>query len=130
MRYLKIAIAAILLGSLTVQADPFKTWNWTGPVTYENGQNIPGGDLINYTLHCGMQAGGPYVATQIVQMQTPPSLEDMAFIVQGLPGTYYCALTVQSAAHGTESAYSNEVNFTVLPGQLGLVPNAPVQNLQ
>jgi len=129
VRYLKIAIAAILLGSLTVQADPFKTWNWTGPVTYENGQNIPGGDLINYTLHCGMVPGS-YVASQVVTMQTPPSLEDMQFIVQGMPGTYYCALTVQSLVHGTESAYSNEVNFTVLPGQLGLVPNAPVLSLQ
>lgn len=129
-RAIQTLIATVLLGSLTLQADPIKTWNWVAPTAYENGTPIPGGDLEAYTLHCGMQAGGPYVASQVFEMQVSPSDEDMAFIVQGMPGTYYCAATVRSVAHGTESGYSNEVNFTVLPESLGLVPRPPILSLQ
>lgn len=126
----QFVIAAILLGSLTIQADPVKTWNWTPPTQYENGSAIPGGDLENYTLHCSNTAGPPYEASRIFGMQVSPSIEDMDFIVGGVPGTYFCVSTVASVAHGSTSGYSNEVNFTVVPGDLGLVPNPPVLSLQ
>ena len=129
-RTLQALTALVLLGSLTIQADPLKTWSWTEPTEYENNTIIPFGDLTNYTLHCGMEQGGPYPATQIFDMQTPPSEEDMAFVVAGLPGTYYCVSTVTSVAHGTTSGFSNEVNFTVLPGSLGFVPKPPILSLQ
>jgi hypothetical protein len=129
-RVLQALVASVLLGSLTIQADPFKTWSWIDPTEYENGQLIPGGDLTNTTMHCGMQAGGPYPASQVFAMQTPPSIEDMAFVVAGLPGTYYCVATVSSIQHGTVSGNSNEINFTVLPGTLGFVPLPPVLSLQ
>lgn len=129
-KLMKILAATLLLGSLTIQADPFKTWTWTDPVRYENGQNIPGGDLKSKRLLCGMEEGGPYPATQLFEMQVSPSLEDMAFVVAGLPGTYYCVSTVESVQYGTTSGVSNEINFTVLPGSLGYVPNAPVLALQ
>jgi len=126
----RLLIATILLGSLTIQAAPFKTWNWIDPVQYENGQNIPGGDLTNTTLRCGMQPDGPYPATQVFAMQVAPSIEDMAFVVAGMPGTYYCVATVESIAHGTTSGYSNELPFVVAPGSSGFVPNPPVLSLQ
>lgn len=129
-RLLQWTVALVLLGSLTIQAEPLKVWQWTAPTQYENGQNIPGGDLTNYTIHCGMQAGGPYPAMQIFAMQTPPSEEDMAFVVAGVPGTYYCVSTVSSVNHLTTSEFSNEVNFTVLPGTLGFVPRPPILSLQ
>jgi len=130
MKKLKFLTVFLLLGSLTIQADPLKVWQWTEPTQYENGNNIPGGDLTNYTLYCGMQQGGPYPAEKVFVMQTPPSEEDMAFVVAGLPGTYYCVSTVSSVAYSTTSGFSNEVNFTVLPGTLGFVPNPPVLSLQ
>jgi hypothetical protein len=126
----KILVAMLLLGSLTIQADPLKNWFWDDPTQYENGANIPGGDLTQRKLYCGMQQGGPYPAEQVFDMQAPPSLEDMAFVVAGLPGTYYCVSTVASIAYGTESGFSNEVNFTVAPGTLGFVPRPPILSLQ
>ena len=128
--WIRAVVAIVLLGSLTIQADPFKTWSWVAPVEYENGLPIPGGDLNAFTLHCGMQTAGPYPASQIFDMQVPPSLEDMAFVVAGLPGTYYCVSTVSSLAYLTTSGFSNEVNFTVPPGTLGFVPKPPVLSLQ
>ena len=129
-RRIRFAVAIFLLGALTIQADPFKTWSWIAPTQYENNSSIPGDDLTAFTLHCGMESGGPYPASQIFNMQAPPSLEDMAFVVAGLPGTYYCVSTVSSVAHLTTSGFSNEINFTVLPGTLGFVPKPPVLSLQ
>ena len=111
-------------------ADPMKTWYWEAPAFYENQQAIQPGDLTGYRLYCGMEEGGPYPANQIFSEQSPPSLEDMAFVVAGLPGTYYCVSTVSSLVHLTTSGFSNEVNFTVLPGDLGFVPQPPVLELR
>ena len=130
MKRLRFITVLILLGSLTIQADPIKTWSWTAPTEYENNISIPGGDLTAFALHCGMTQGGPYPATKIFTMQTPPSIEDMDFVVAGLPGTYYCVATVSSLAHFTMSGYSNEINFTVVPGDLGFVPKPPVLSLE
>jgi len=129
-RAVKFVVTAVLLGSLTIQADPIKTWFWDAPTEYENGSLIPGGDLINFRLYCGMIEGGPYPASKIFEMQVAPSIEDMDFVVAGLPGMYYCVSTVESLAHMTISGDSNEVNFTVAPGQLGFVPKPPVLHIQ
>ena len=136
-RPLKLLIAAVLLGSLTIQADPIRTWSWDGPFEYENAAPIPGGDLTDYTLHCSNNLGDPnvpwpnrYEAQKRFEMQTPPSIEDMDFIVGGLPGTYYCAATVASLQYGTTSGYSNEVPFVVPAGVLGFVPKPPILSLK
>jgi len=136
-RVLQVTITVVLLGALTIQADPFKTWNWSGPFEYENNTPIPGGDLINYTLHCSNNPGDPnvpwpnrYEAQKIFEMQTPPSIEDMAFIVGGLPGTYYCAATVSSLQYGTTSGYSNEAPFVVSAETLEFVPKPPILTLE
>ena len=125
----KVAVASFLLGSLTVQGNPFKIWNWTVPATYENLQPIPVGDTLTYTLYCNDspgESGPPYeVAIALDDPGAPPSTEDMDPIVQSRAGTYYCVSTARSSIHGTESVYSNEANFTVTPGSLGLVPNPP-----
>jgi hypothetical protein len=125
-KFIRVVIASILLGSITIDAEPLKTWSWTEPGNYENGSAIPGGDLTGYTLHCGTQSGGPYNASQVFSSQTPPSIDDMGFIVSGTPGTYYCVSTVTSLQHSTTSGFSNEVNFSVLPADLGFVPMPPV----
>lgn len=129
-RIAQALVASVLLGSLTIQAEPFKNWFWTDPTTYVNGQTIPPGDLTNTTLKCGMQSGGPYPAIQVFTDQVSPSSEDMAFVVAGVPGTYYCVATVSSIQYQSESGNSGEVSFTVAPGALGFVPNPPTLSLQ
>ncbi len=129
-RGIQIFVAFVLLGSLTIDAAPFKDWFWNDPTTYENGQQIPAGDLASRTLKCGSTLGGPYTMETLFVSQAPPSNEDMAFVVNGIPGDYYCISTVWSLTYMAESQVSNEVNFTVAPGALGFVPNPPVLTLQ
>ncbi len=147
-RIIQTIVWCLLLGSLTIQADPIITWSWDDPLAYENGQPIPGGDLMSRTLHCGNNPADTsipdgsdafgnegacadrYDASVIFTSQDPPSAEDMAFIVGGIPGTYYCASTVQSVTHLSTSGCSNEENFIVGPGGLGFVPNPPTLSLQ
>ena len=40
MKRLRFVVVILLLGSLTIQADPLKVWQWTAPTQYENGQNV------------------------------------------------------------------------------------------
>ena len=123
------AVAIILLGSLTVEGNPFKVFDWTPPTTYENSQPIPSSDNLTYTLYCNDtpgQSGPPYdVAIALDDPGAPPSTEDMDPVVQGRAGTYYCVATTTSSAYGTESVYSNESNFIVTAASLGNVPNPP-----
>jgi hypothetical protein len=128
-RTVQLLVAAILLGSLTVGADPFKTWNWTAPTEYENNTPIPAADVLSYNLYCGTAEGGPYETYAALLDASPPSIQDMGALVQNTPGTYYCVATATSVLNNTESAYSNEVNFTVLPTDLGLIPKPPVLSL-
>ena len=129
-KFFQLCVAGILLGSLTISADPLLTWTWNDPTEFENGVSIPGGDLTSRTLKCGVNPGGPYPAEKVFDMQAPPSEEDMAFVVGGIPGEYYCISTVSSLTYLSESGPSNEVNFTVLPGDLGFTPKPPVLSLQ
>lgn len=128
-RLLQWTVAAILLGSLTIQADPFKTWNWTDPTEYENGTLIPETDDLSFRLKCGTVEGGPYDLYEALLSEPAPSVQDMGPLVANTPGTYYCISTASSSLHGTESEPSNEVNFTVLPSDLGLRPKPPVLSL-
>lgn len=129
-RLIKILILTVLVGSLTIQADPFKIWSWTDPTEYTNGQTIPAGDLTTRTLKCGTTTGGPYPNETVFISQSSPSNEDMAFAVGGIPGNYYCVSTVWSIQYLVESGNSNEQLFTVAPGALGFVPQPPVLALQ
>ncbi len=124
-RLFQLLIAVFLLGTLTIQAAPEKTWSWAEPALYENGEAIPAGDLANYELHCGTAVGGPYPEAKAFSAQSPPSIDDMDFVVQGTPGTYYCVSTVDSLQYISTSGFSNEVNFSVLPVDLGFVPRPP-----
>ena len=129
-RLLQWTVAIILLGSLTIQADPFKTWSWTGPTEYENNTPIPTSDALSFNLFCGVVEGGPYELYTTLLDNAPPSIQDMGPLVQNNPGTYYCVATATSPNHLTESDFSNEVAFTVLPTDLGLRPKAPVLSLE
>ena len=124
-RHLRIVVVLILLGSLTIQADPFKEWNWAEPTEYENNVPIPSGDDLTYTLYCGTTEGGPYDAFSTNMDKPPPQNIDMAPLVGNNPGTYYCVATARSSIYGTESGFSNEANFTVTSGDLGYVPRPP-----
>ena len=116
---------SLLLFVVVAIAEPLINFTWDDPTTYNNGTLIPSGDLERRTLKCGDTAGGPYPAEVEFQSQTPPSLEDMAFLVGNQPGTYYCVTTVWSAQYGTESGPSNEANFTVGPVDTGHIPGPP-----
>lgn len=146
-RFIQLVVAAVLLGSLTIQADPFRTWSWDDPVAYDNNGPIPAGDLTARTLHCGNNPGDPsipdgsaafghvgacadrYETSTVFVMQTSPSKEDMAFVVAGQPGTYYCASSVGSVEKGLRSGCSTEVNFIVAALELKVAPLPPA-NLQ
>ncbi len=128
-RTLQWTVAILLLGSLTISADPIKTWTWDGPTEYENNMPIPPEDVLSFNLKCGNIQGGPYDQAEYLLDAMPPSVQDMASLVMNTPGTYYCVATATSSLHSTESESSNEVAFTVLPSDLGLRPKAPVLSL-
>lgn len=127
--FVRAIVTLLLLGSLTLHADPWKTWDWNNPVSYTNGNPIPGSDVLITFLYCNDmpgEQGAPYeVMIQLDDPGAPPSNEDMDIVVQGRPGTYYCAATSYSPAFSTESEYSNEANFTVTADSLGFVPLPP-----
>jgi hypothetical protein len=127
-RMLQWTVAIILLGSLTIQADPFKTFDWISPTEYENNTPIPTTDELSYRLKCGGLEGGPYDLFETTMIEKP-SLQDLGPLVMNTPGTYYCVATATSSLHNLESGPSNEVNFTVLPSDLGLRPKPPVLSL-
>lgn len=122
------AVALLLFGPLTISADPFKTFNWSGPSTYVNGNPIIA-DPLTFKLYCGEDETGPYPVQIFFDLQTPPSLQDMAFVVMG-PGTYYCVNTATSTLYATESSFSNEVSFTVTPVSQGFVPLPPILGIE
>lgn len=126
---LRMLCALVLLASITIQADPFQEWSWTGPNQYENGSAIPSTDNLIFTLKCGIAQGGPYDRFEAVLQKPPPDTLDMGLLVQGQPGSYFCVATATSTLYNAESDPSNEVNFTVLPSDLGLRPKPPVLNL-
>ena len=128
----KVVILIALLASITIQADPIIQWGWDNATNYENGQIIGVTEILTTTLYCSDtpgNSGGPYnIAVALDDPGAPPSIEDMAPVVQGQAGTYACVATHTSSLYGEESGYSNEANFTVTAGDLGFVPRPP-QNL-
>ncbi len=129
MKWVRFAVVVFLLGTLTIQAEPFKTWSWTGPNEYVNNMPIPLDDELSYNLLCGIAEGGPYDLLEMLISTPSPSTQDMESLVMNSPGTYYCVLTATSSTWNLTSEYSNEVNFTVLPSDLGLRPKPPVLSL-
>ncbi len=127
--FVRAIVTLLLLGSLTLHADPWKVWDWNNPTSYTNGNPIPGSDVLITQLYCNDmpgEQGAPYeVMIQLDDPGAPPSNEDMDIVVQGRPGTYYCAATSYSPAFSTESEYSNEANFIVTADSLGFVPLPP-----
>lgn len=114
---------AFLLISSAAMALPDRTWTWVDPINYVDGTVIPVGD-VSTVLSCGFNTGGPYTISQPMTTASP-SVEDMAFIVQNIPGTYFCVSTSVSAQYGTESDISNEASFLVSPTEIGKVPQPP-----
>ena len=123
-RVCQAAIATLLLGSLTIQADPFRLFSWDNATTYENGQPIPIGDLTT-TAYCSATQGGPYDIPLLPATDAEQMNWDLAPLVITGPGVYYCVTRHTSAQYGTESVDSNEVNFTVDAAELGFVPGPP-----
>jgi len=125
-RLLQVFVGAFLVGSLTVWAEPYRTWDWNEPKFYENNQPIPNTDLLVYTLRCSRFPLAPILTDQpITNPNGPPSTEDMEPTVQGVAGDYVCVMDARSTEKGTTSGYSNESPFTVTSGQLGFVPSPP-----
>lgn len=123
-------VALTLVAGVTLMAEPFKTWFYEESTEYDNDMPIPAADAISYNLYCGTTQGGPYDLFGSA-LDEPPHVDmDMGPLVQNNPGDYYCVATATSSLYLTESRLSNEVNFTVLPTDLGLRPKPPVLSLQ
>ncbi len=126
----RFLIAAVLLGSLTIGADPIITWDWTPASTYENGLPIGADDPQTWTLHCNTtpdEQGQPYeIQIALDDANAPPSSEDMAPVHGGTMGNYWCAATQFSSKYLAESRFSNEKVFIVTAQTTGFVPNPPV----
>lgn len=126
MKFIKLFVALFLLSTITI-AEPFKNWNWTPPSQYVNNTPIPASDVLTYKLYCSDTDGGPYTTSfPVTDPNAPPAMIDMAPVVKGVPGTYYCVATATSSTHGSESAYSLQKDFTVTAMDLGLAPKPPV----
>lgn len=95
-------IAAILLGSLTVQADTFLL-KWQPPTENEDGTPVTEQDLAFYTVYVD--------STPLVNLNVMPGTWE-AVITIATPGSWPVYMTVTNI-HGTESRPSNSLTFTV-----------------
>ncbi len=126
---MKRLIALLLLASLTIQADPIISWDWTNATTYENGLPKETDDVWTETLHCNTtpdERGAPYeIQIALDEPGGPPSPEDMAPVHNGVMGQYWCAATHFSQKYTAQSRFSNEKDFIVTAQNTGFVPNPP-----
>ena len=101
-RISQLAIAAILLGSITVQADTFRL-SWTPPTENEDGTPLLEEELDFYTVYVDSM---PIVHLDVIIGTWTADIT----ITQ--PGTWPVYMTVTNF-HGKESKPSNQLLFTV-----------------
>ena len=101
---IQVLIAALLLGSLTIQADVF-TVSWLPPTQYTDNSPLLEQDLDYYTLYVDG-------VSTIFYDSVPGSYSQLHTIVPA--GTYDLTLTV-TTLEGVESGPSNVKVFTVGP---------------
>lgn len=120
-------IAIILLGSITIQADPIITDTYVKATAYENGFPRESDDVFTEAFLCGPTSGGPYlVEIAVTDPNAPPSVEDFAPCVTEGAGTYYRRGVTYSSKYGRSRLSDGERSFTVTAQDLGFVPNPPI----
>lgn len=125
---MKKTLNFLLLMCLSVvsYAAPTSTFTASAPTQYENGDIIPGDEVLTYMVYCGTTPGGPYnFAYNANNLVLSGQAIDVATCVQGVPGTYYFVATAISSKFGTESGFSNETTRTYTADALGKVPLPP-----
>ena len=123
---IQLLIAAVLLGSLAIQAD---FTGWRPSTIYTNGQQIPASDIQTFKLHCNTtpeEFGSPYeISFPGYDLQAGLTPADQALVHNYVAGTYWCAPTQFSTVHVSRSDYGPEQYFTVTAQTMGFVPNPP-----
>ena len=116
------------LASLSVlsYAAPTSTFSASAPTSYENGDLIPGDEVLTYKVYCGNTPGGPYpFVYDANNLVLTGQAIDVGTCVQGVPGTYYFVATATSTKFGTESQYSGEATRVYTNAELGRIPLPP-----
>ena len=125
-RTFQIFIAAILFGSLTIQAD---FAGWRPSTSYENGETIPSSDVQTFQLYCNTtpdEFGPPYeVLFSPYDLTASLTPSQQTLVSGGQSGTYWCAPTQTSTVYAAESRYGPEQDFIVTAQTMGFVPNPP-----
>lgn len=126
-RAVQTLVALVLLGSLTIQADPMITDTYQKATTYENGFPRESDDVFTEGWMCGPTSGGPYtVEIGVTDPNAPPSFEDFGPCVTEGAGTYYRRGFTDSSKYGRSRLSDGERSFIVTEQDLGFVPNPPV----
>lgn len=128
MKKMMLILALVVLGCgpQAVQAANKTKLSWTAPTTNMDGTPLT--DLGGYKVYCG-----PSSRVYTVSKDVGNVLEYLILGVVSKDGTYFCAATAYDTT-GNESAYSNEVSFTLdytapnPPG--GIVPKITINSLE
>lgn len=106
-----VGVVAILAVPRIAHADEVKTFTYSAPDQYTNGDALPASDLASFELGCGDAPGNyglisrTWAAGVASRQETIPN------------GNWFCALRAITTANATfpnqTSDWSNEVNFTV-----------------
>lgn len=117
------AATLLLFAGLSFAQELNERLSWTPPTQYTDNSPIAPGELVSYTISCGI-APGNYILTLTVPGDTTEASRALLMESMGLVlgGEYHCAVQA-TTANGLTSAYSNEVAFNVPDNR---VPAAPV----
>jgi len=115
---MRAMILALLLASLTVDADEF-ILKWTPPTQYTEGTVLLEQDIDYYTLYIDGVALTNFDSI-IGQWSVSVTFTE--------PGSYEGNMTVVTV-NGAESDFSNPVNFTVGPRTPGAITNLTVEKV-
>jgi len=86
-------------------------FSWPTPTTHTDGTPIAAGELAGYQIGIGTAAGNYTVFLDLPATAT--SVAFSAFVSFLAPGTYHAAIKAIGATQASNSAWSNDVTFTV-----------------
>ncbi len=107
MKKIALMLTIIFIGcsSSNLQAANKTKLSWSPPTTNVDGTPLT--DLGGYKIYCGIAARTYNVIKDVGNV-----VEYLILNMVSKDGTYFCAVTAYDTT-GNESAYSNEVSFTI-----------------